>query len=430
MRQLKLFVLAVIVCLMSACVSSQTAAVKEHPVIEVPDGKETKTLGLGKVLIKLPRGQVYGDLRVGPLCLPHSQLIWGSGSRPPKSEEFSSIFYEELRRYNYNVKGDPNDLFAESSPATEITVGGLITDVHVDACFPWAGYGGLRKGTANATISVEWQVKSNYLKKVLLKSTATGEAEFKFENGNPNEALFLAFSSAVQGLLADPKFHQLLLEPEKGDASSAASDASAQAPPAADVKVSANPKQTYSLEEVKKRVVVLQMGGMHGSGVLLGDDGYILTNDHVVKGLKRMKVIFENGTWTEGTVIRSEPVQDVGLVKIENSPVKGLAVRPERVSTGTEVYAVGAPLDVNLHGTVTKGIVSGYRDDKKDGSHWLQSDATINHGNSGGPLVDGQGRVVGLCSWKRLEPGVTSNTGLNFFVPIAEGMRLVGMEAK
>ncbi|WP_243311584.1 S1C family serine protease [Fundidesulfovibrio agrisoli] len=427
MRQLKYFAFAVIACCLSACVSSQTASVKDHPVIEVPDGRETKTIGLGRVVVKLPRGQVYGDLKSGALCLPNTQLVWGAGSRSPKVEEFTSIFYEELRRNNYNVKGDPTDLFNREAPATEITVGGLITDLYVEACFPWFGWGNVRKGTSKATVSVEWQVYSNYQKKVLMKSTASGEAEFKFENGNFNEALFLAFSSAVQGLLADPKFNKLLLEPEKN---AEAPDPAVQAAPPAGIKVSANPKQTYSLEEVKKRVVVLQMGGMHGSGVLVGDEGYILTNDHVVKGLKRMKVIFENGTATEGIVIRSDPVQDVGLVKIENPPVKGLAVRPERVATGTEVFAVGAPLDVTFHGTVTKGIISAYRP-REDGSQWIQSDAMINGGNSGGPLVDGQGRVVGLTSWKRIDTNSNNrSTGLNFFVPIAEGMRVVGVEAK
>ena len=425
MRQLKYLSLVVIACCLSACVSSQTATVKEHPVIEVPDGRDSKTIGLGKVVVKLPRGQVWGELKGGALCLPHRQLVWGTGSVNPKDEELSSIFYEELKRHNYNVKNDPTDLFGETKTATEITVAALVTDMHLEACLPGLGFGITRSGTAKSNVSVEWQVYSNLQKKVLMKSTVSGEAEFKFENGNYAEALYLALSSAVQGLLADPKFNQVILEPEKGAASPAASDASSKALPPIDVKVSGNPKQTYSLDEVKKRVVVLQMGG-HGSGVLLGDEGYILTNAHVVGQLNRMRVIYENGTATEGTVIRSDPVQDVALVKVENPPVKGLAVRSERLSTGSEVFAVGAPKGADLHGTVTRGIVSGYRQ-KPDGSQWIQSDTVINQGNSGGPLVDGQGRVVGLTSWMFRSSMVT---GLNFFVPIAEGMRAVGMGLK
>ncbi|GAB6035688.1 hypothetical protein JCM15519_02470 [Fundidesulfovibrio butyratiphilus] len=121
-------------------------------------------------------------------------------------------------------------------------------------------------------------------------------------------------------------------------------------------------------------------------------------------------------------MLKSDPRQDVGLVKVAPPAFKGLTPRTDELPVGTDVYAIGAPRIMHLQGTVSKGIVSSYRTDKR--GKWLQCDAAVNHGNSGGPLVDAQGHVVGICSW-----GFSGedSLGLFFFIPIAEAVRLMGL---
>ncbi|WP_243364198.1 S1C family serine protease [Fundidesulfovibrio terrae] len=431
---MRVFMPVVVVLLavaLGACVDK--TVMKEHAVIEVPDGKETKSINLGKMVVKVPRGQVIGQLKAGFACFVVGQKTWRGGSRGAGDSEFSSIFFEELKRNNYNVVGDPTDLFGSKSPAAEISVGGLITSIASDVCYPNANAYFMDKmnGRSKASISVEWQVYSNMDKKVIFKTASTGEAERNFSDGNADEVMYLAFTSAVQGLLADKQFLDAVMDAGKGSGNMGGlTDATQANPPAAQagdatgpITVAAQAKQTRTLAEVQKSVVVLELGG-HGSGVLIGDEGYILTNHHVVDGVKRMRVLFSNGTKAEGVVVKSEPKQDVGLLKIESPPVKGLPLRLEDLAPGTEVYAVGAPLDTANRGTITKGVVSSYRF-KKDGSRWLQSDTSVTFGNSGGPMVDAQGRVVGLTSW-----GSGEYKGLSYFVPIADGLRALDIQTR
>lgn len=432
MRPLKIALLVLGCLFLAACAQDKTT-VKEHKVIEVPDGSKSKTIDLGRVVIKVPRGQVIGQVKAGFACFVIGQTTWTGGSKGSGNSELTSIFFEELKRNNYRVVGDPTDLF--SKPASgEITVAGLVTSIAKDTCYPDANAYYINKmwGTTKASLTVEWQVYSNMQKKVILKSTSTGEAERKFTDGNPEEAVYLAFSSAVQGLLADQQFYDTVVEKEKpkgnfGELGATTTDSSsgtyASAPAGASLSVPANAKQTRSMLEVQQAVVVLEMGG-HGSGVLIGDEGYILTNHHVVEGYERLRAIFNNGQTKEATVVKSDPRQDVALVKIDSPPVKGLPLHLEDLAPGTEVLAVGAPLGTENIGTITKGIVSGYRF-KEDGSRWIQSNTMVTKGNSGGPLVDTQGRVVGLTSFGR-----TDYSALSYFVPIADGLRALGMQTR
>lgn len=430
-------VCVVVMVLLGAC--ADKTVVKEHPVVEIPDGRKTKSIRLGKIVNKVPRGHVVGQTKIGFLCWPVSSITRTS-QRSVNDAEFSSIFFDELKRNNYNVVGDPDDLFAKGAPATDLVVSGLITYMTMDVCYTNASeyYMNYQYGKASSTLKVEWQVYSNMTKKVLFKSTSDGQAEKSFSDGNAEDVMYLAFSSAVQGLLADKRFYETLIEPEKSTGNfgglsdsavpsgqSMAANGSMSGMNGAEpgnIVVAAHSNEKRSLDDVKKSVVVLQLGA-HGSGFLLGDEGYIMTNQHVVEGATRMRVVYQDGVVVEGTVIKSDEQRDVAIVKIDNPRYKGLPLRLDEPSTGTEVFAVGAPLGTDLQGTVTKGIVSGYRELR--GERWLQSDATINGGNSGGPLVDSQGRVTALSCLKRI-----GGEGIAFFVPLTDGLRVLGVQVK
>jgi serine protease Do/serine protease DegQ len=159
-----------------------------------------------------------------------------------------------------------------------------------------------------------------------------------------------------------------------------------------------------------------------GSGVVVTPDGYILTNNHVVEGADEVKVALPDDREFKAKVIGTDPKTDVAVLKIEaeNLPCVTLA-DSDKLRVGDVVFAIGNPLAVGQ--TVTMGIVSalGRKDlhllDSVSGyENFIQTDAAINMGNSGGALVDAKGRLVGINS--AIISTTSGNMGIGLAVPI------------
>jgi Do/DeqQ family serine protease len=155
-----------------------------------------------------------------------------------------------------------------------------------------------------------------------------------------------------------------------------------------------------------------------GSGIVATPDGYILTNNHVIEGADRVQVEFTDRRTFEAKVIGTDPASDLALLKIEANNLKTLPMGDSsRVKVGDVVLAIGNPLGVGQ--TVTMGIVSakGRATGVGDGSYedFLQTDAAINQGNSGGALISTTGELVGINSQILTPTG--GNIGLGFAIP-------------
>jgi S1-C subfamily serine protease len=162
-----------------------------------------------------------------------------------------------------------------------------------------------------------------------------------------------------------------------------------------------------------------------GSGFVIDKDGYIVTNYHVIESARQIEVNFSGDDRVQATIVGVDPSTDLALLKI-NAQARALTPLPlgdsDAVRVGDAVVAIGNPF--GLERTVTAGIVSalqreitapnGYTIDKV-----IQTDAPINQGNSGGPLLNAQGEVIGVNS--QIEPGDTGtgNLGIGFAVPSA-----------
>ena len=158
-----------------------------------------------------------------------------------------------------------------------------------------------------------------------------------------------------------------------------------------------------------------------GTGFVYDTDGHIVTNQHVVSGASSVKVKFSDGSTYKATVVGADPSTDVAVLHVDapSSKLQPLSFADSsRVSVGDGVVAIGNPF--GLDGTVTSGIVSavGREISAPDGTpieNAIQTDAAINHGNSGGPLLDLQGHVIGITSQIQSEGG--GNDGVGFAVP-------------
>ena len=155
-----------------------------------------------------------------------------------------------------------------------------------------------------------------------------------------------------------------------------------------------------------------------GSGVIVGADGYILTNNHVVDGADDVRVEMTDGRTLAAKVIGTDKASDLALLKVDAKDLHAIALgNSDRVQIGDVVLAVGNPLGVGQ--TVTMGIISakGRSTQAAAGTYedFLQTDAPINQGNSGGALVNTQGELVGINSQIVSESG--GNIGIGFAIP-------------
>ena len=189
-------------------------------------------------------------------------------------------------------------------------------------------------------------------------------------------------------------------------------------------------------EQVAPSAVAIQVrtatGTSQGTGVVLSEDGSVLTNDHVVAGGDQVQVTLADGLTYTAAVVGADPSTDLAVIRLDAPPPD---LQPatfgdsELVEVGDPVMAVGTPL--GLENTVTTGIVSAVdrpvttEGEKEDGSDAaftsaIQTDAAINPGNSGGPLVDARGHVVGINTAIAAIPGTdraVGSIGLGFAIP-------------
>lgn len=166
-----------------------------------------------------------------------------------------------------------------------------------------------------------------------------------------------------------------------------------------------------------------------GTGIIFkkdGDKAYIVTNNHVVEGANKVDISLFDGSTTEANIVGSDPLTDLAVLEISSNGIDSIASFGDssKVRPGDQVIAIGNPLGKDFNRTVTEGIISGINrsiDVSTSQGSWemnvLQTDAAINAGNSGGPLINSSGQVIGINSLKISETGVES---IGFAIPSNE----------
>lgn len=166
-----------------------------------------------------------------------------------------------------------------------------------------------------------------------------------------------------------------------------------------------------------------------GSGVVISDEGHILTNYHVIEGANTVMVLLSSGEEVEAKVVGVDKLTDLAVLKVE-----GLDIPPvpfgnsDELRVGDWAIAIGNPLGKELYGTTTLGIISATNRnlDSESGITHLQTDAAINAGNSGGALFNIKGELIGINSMKASSGGYGTPTveGLGFAIPINDAQRI------
>jgi putative serine protease PepD len=162
-------------------------------------------------------------------------------------------------------------------------------------------------------------------------------------------------------------------------------------------------------------------GGATGSGFIIDKEGHIVTNQHVVDGAESVTVRFSDGTESSAKVVGTDPSTDIAVLDVDrpSSELTPLSFAPEgSLEVGEPVIAIGSPF--GLEGTLTAGVISalGREIQSPNGftiENAVQTDAALNHGNSGGPVLDSGGRVVGVAAQIASESG--GSDGIGYAIP-------------
>jgi 2-alkenal reductase len=132
-----------------------------------------------------------------------------------------------------------------------------------------------------------------------------------------------------------------------------------------------------------------------GSGVIIDAKGYIITNNHVIAGQQSLQVIFSDGSKADATIVGADSVADIAVLKVDKVPAVATWGDSTGLQPGQVAIAIGSPLG-DYRGTVTVGVVSGLNRVVGQQQGLIQTDAAINNGNSGGPLINSLGQVIGI----------------------------------
>ncbi len=362
----------------------------------------SEPIAFRRVIIRIPAGTRIGAHHDGLLKIPQFPYYWQS-NLGVGSEEFNLTANEELKTYGYNVLGRDNLLFGEDrSSKARYQLGGTITNIVYNTYAPLAG------NFTEVHLAIEWQLFDTLNGEVVFKLNATGYAN---QPGVSSAVVFKAFRSALFNLMASRDFVALVAKDAKGNR-----DVTTTWENAISIKKCGETPAIFlpdGIEKVLDGVVTIRVGATTASGVIVSADGHILTAAHVVSGVNEVTVNMRSGLTLTAEVLRADKAQDIALIRIPGLGHRCLSLALSNIpAIGTEVFAIGTPLSEKLALSVTKGIVSGHR--LLSGFQYIQTDASLNPGNSGGPLINKKGQVVGIVSWKIAAPGFE---GLSFGVP-------------
>jgi hypothetical protein len=354
----------------------------------------------------------------GPVEItPSTVASWSQWTREIGQAEFTRAGYS-LRQ----VSAAFSQL--QSYSGVHFAIAGKASRVRADT------YARLAGNKTQASITVTWELFDAGSRSVIYTAMTSGDATTAGQSG---DAIVNAFRMALASFLADESLVSAL---QKGSSPVRVAKVADNVPwrralpresdiiefASKEKKLDTRPA---SLAGVSAAVVALRGDTGFGSAFLLTKDGLALTNFHVVEGQQTLTARFESGTERPVRVVRVDSLADLALVEVFcATDCSTVSLGGEGFpATGTEVYAIGTPVSQSFDHTVTKGIVSALR--RRGSITLLQTDAAVNPGNSGGPLVDVKtGNVVGVVTLKVAREGVE---GLGFAISIDDALRTLGL---
>lgn len=407
--------------LLCASSASQAARFELPPSVTpppIPAGAKPRKVELLRTVVTLPDGKAWAKIGLGLYCgLLDRDVPWKASSTDLAPERFQAIFRDEQMAVGLQENITQNLFEDEGSSAGSLRAAVAIKDMEARICTVAGEMAGTYSG--KLIMKAEWQVFDPFKREIVARiQTTSGGEQRAYTPDGVEQAVYAAFRESVRAVLADPTYRAIVLAPAVAPTSAAPAVADA-------IRLTAKPiSAKRTVGDATGSVVAIFAEKGHGSGFLVSDDGYVITNQHVVGAGKFVKVRWSDGFETVGEVVRSDRRRDVALIRTDPHGRTPLSLRRGGAQAGENVYAIGTPLSEKFQGTVTKGIVSASR--IYDGFSFIQSDVTVNPGNSGGPLLDEKGAVIGITVLAYRPDDLP--TGINLFIPIGDALDFLNLK--
>lgn len=438
----KLTIIALAISMLSApAYAAQTRKKAPEPPPPPPQFRvdvATRSMSLARLALGFAQTAEIGKAGYNALFCGDSKPVHATDAfnGMPQSD-YARAFATEAAAAGYKMAATQSDLFASGDTAApELQLGAAIVSLSEEAC-PITQII-LFTLNVHAVMKVEWQLFDPLEKKLLFRGTTEGMADVsknvaRDERVTPYyiqmlpEAARNAFQQAAKAIVADPNFVAAARDPRGGAPAQpqagelfpeAQNAAPTTAPPVQIIRLplSTKPFKDQVIQLRDQVVTVLTPGGQ-GSSFFVAD-GMLLTNHHVIAGYSHVRLRFYGGREIEGEVVASNARRDVALIKTTGAGVAGLPLRLEPPALTSTVFVIGTPARTSNEGSVISGIVSAFREEKQ--GPFIQSNVAVTHGNSGGPMFDDQGNVIGLT-----DLGDKEAAAVNLFIPIADALKVL-----
>ncbi|MBI3345915.1 MAG: serine protease [Burkholderiales bacterium] len=375
------------------------------------------TLSVDKIKVSILQGDDIGGNSFGWFCGNRQPLVASETFLKAVSAYVTSLTTQELKRLGYPMagKGKATAFDVDVNAAPDFRIGGILTELKQEICTEPG------KAEGWALYKIDWALFSERKQKVVYQATGEGLGFSKEKIPDLHKRAIVA---SLGNFLSSPSVLEALKANESEAAAAAApASAAATADPlttAAGVTslkgvALASGGAQKNQAQLRNAVVTLETATGSGSGFFIDKSGHVLTNAHVVKGAKYARVKLQNGDKAVAEVVKVNEQMDVALLKTSLTDGDALALRSGAApDVGSDVYAIGSPLGV-LNNSMTRGVLSADR--MLQGKHVLQSDAAVTFGSSGGPLLDGDGRVIAITV------AISGAGGFNFFIPIEDALK-------
>jgi S1-C subfamily serine protease len=338
------------------------------------------TIVVGPVKCLIDAGVAIGVYRDGLAKVPHYPIRFdgfGEGAR----SQVRSMLETDLRASGYNVQ--PVSDIAPSYEA-DYVLAGTIAALAMDQYGPLAG------NEFRVEVAVKWEVLGTGAA-ALYQRMLSGQGKSEQAGVALGDALRLSWRQ----MLADSQFVAAIRDQASEHADALATLDELQIYPSS-APHSAEPAAGNPVSKVLPSVVHIRTVKGHGSGFAVAPD-LVVTNYHVVENVSRISVIEMDGNVLSATVLRANAFADAAVLKVAGGDLPPVAIgKNTAVRPGDDVYAIGSPRMEELHHTVSKGVVSGIR--RATGFTLIQTDAAVTFGNSGGPLLNTSGEVIGIVT--------------------------------
>jgi S1-C subfamily serine protease len=341
--------------------------------------------------------------------------------------------YREQSSFNEDIKFD-NSIFSDAvseilkdndyadtthtvfaSNTNSLNLSSKITKVQVDNAYAYAARRVMNLLVAK--VEIEWEVLDLYGQSKFKKSFNAKSGEFSVDYTNRGDAIRESVGDAILS-----SFYQFVDTPEVQDL--------IKQQESKELKLETlrltRPAVISSLEDAMEATVTIKNKDGFGSGCFVSNDGYIVTNFHVVSPGGTLTVVDKQGKEFPATLIRKNEFSDLALLKIDTQNAKAFTMpKTKNYKIGDDIFAIGTPKSLELGQSLSKGIISGLR--SQNNISLIQTDASVNGGNSGGALVSKSGEFIGVVNAKLFGVGVE---GLGFSIPAETVMQDLSIDYK